>query len=414
MRVFLSGTVGLTLVVIAGLLAGIGLWYAGQFLLNDVQPVAQTAVNTTTVTNQDSEVSFNELDLLYAVKEGTTVTVFRREGFDGNNTELFSYNERVEADTSGNLWAGLPPSIALSNGGESVAYVTGDAVVVRNFETGETRNIISKVAEPLPDDVLERPTWSVDSGSGAYGFGVPRWSSDDLSIGLLTVDWEGSTLVTRAVNGDGFAAQGAVGGNVYYHWSPIGNRFVLPTYGAYARPGLYVGSGVDELAVNILQGSEVAESDFLSAEFSPQGDRIVFVYQPYNLGTNVQKIGTVAPDGTDLELFSYTAVLSSPFFGPTSNEMYFVRNTSEGIYKLQMHNRKTGELSDAMQLPSGYNQWYYLGWIDGDVLMQGTVAHVGVEAGDSTQLYLLDPDTGAVVNTSGQFDQFVTFMGLAK
>ena len=216
------------------------------------------------------------------------------------------------------------------------------------------------------------------------------------------------------MNGDGFAAQGAVGGNVYYHWSPIGNRFVLPTYGAYARPGLYVGSGVDELAVNILQGSEVAESDFLSAEFSPQGDRIVFVYQPYNLGTNVQKIGTVAPDGTDLELFSYTAVLSSPFFGPTSNEMYFVRNTSEGIYKLQMHNRKTGELSDAMQLPSGYNQWYYLGWIDGDVLMQGTVAHVGVEAGDSTQLYLLDPDTGAVVNTSGQFDQFVTFMGLAK
>ncbi|MFH1236548.1 MAG: hypothetical protein V1685_06485 [Parcubacteria group bacterium] len=417
MRVFLSGTIGLTLVIIAGLLGGIGLWYAGELIIesSNTEDVDRNAATVAELENSPPWMP----DLIFATKEGTNVTVFSRNGETQDDTELFSYEERVPATKSGNLWEGLPPSVALSHDGKSIAYAKADGVYIGNLQTDESRAIISKTADPAPDDLLEIPKWDVDPAIDAYGFAIPHWSADDNFIGISTTHWEGSSLSIRGVSGDSFASAGSVGGNIYFQWSPVANQYVLPTYGAYAKPGLYVGSGTDVEAVDIMKDNGVGFADYYEAQFSPDGTRIVFTYEPYGVEGpqegGIRKIGVVSPDGSNFVTLPYDGKLMAPFFGPDGSDIYFAAESEPDII-LRRHDLRSDTLTDMLRLPDTYNTWRFREWTERRyALLEGVeMSQPGVEAGDRAELFAFHVESGVAVWQSGPFDAFVTFAGLVE
>ncbi len=60
--------------------------------------------------------------LLYAMKEGRTVTVFQKNLASGKEAMLLRYDEDRAAAADANLWNGLPPNVALAPGGRTLAY----------------------------------------------------------------------------------------------------------------------------------------------------------------------------------------------------------------------------------------------------------------------------------------------------
>src|SRR3989344_2997526 len=181
-----------------------------------------------------------ENNLIYATKNEYTSTVYRRNLQSGAQTKILEFDENRKADKSGNLWSGLPPSIALSPDRKSLAFADKEGLKVYDLQTKNTKTYIRKVSEGECEDCA--PKWSIDSMSGTYSLARPLWSSDGKYVSFLQSHYEGSSFgAIDTMPGAYIALKNVYGGYSNLNWSPTGHSYVKASPGGYYEGvGLYI------------------------------------------------------------------------------------------------------------------------------------------------------------------------------
>ncbi len=85
-----------------------------------------------------------ESNLVYAVKNEHTSTVYKRDLQSGTQTKILEFVENKRADKSGNAWTGLPPSVALSQDRKSLAFADKEGLKVYDLQTKKQKLIFVK------------------------------------------------------------------------------------------------------------------------------------------------------------------------------------------------------------------------------------------------------------------------------
>lgn len=154
-----------------------------------------------------------------------------------------------------------------------------------------------------------RPVWSPDSQQIAF-----REASDSLAV----IGVQGGPA-KRFARGGGWPA-----------WSPDGTRIAF----GGGRPNIDV--HVADLATGEVRTLAAGRGQQLEPKWSPDGSRIAFLTQ-VRYGERL-RIGVIRPDGTDLTVHPGPGFTDDDSFSwlPSSRGIVFARDSSQGIYRLDL------------------------------------------------------------------------------
>lgn len=390
---------------------------------NQTQPISPTSTpfpidsNAWEVSLAKDEVkTFSNLvenSLIYAVKNEYTSTVYKRNLQSGAQTKILSFDENRKADKSGNLWSGLPPSVALSSDRKSLAFADKEGLKVYDLQTKNTKTYIRKVSEGECENCA--PKWSIDSMGGTYTLARPLWSSDEKYISFLQSHYEGSSFgVIDTVSGAYIALKNVYGGYSNLSWSSVGHSYIKASSGGYEGTGLYISkqsniAEADNLAPKL---GKTEDTPFLEASFSPDGKKIAFVFEePYD----VKHLAIANSDGTGFIILAEKTDARMPIFSSDGNSvLYFQKkNDKQVLVRYDLANKKS---TDLIILPSEFNRWEKAYWTkDNFLALVGISASSGLTlGGDSTRMLILDIANKKVIYVSPVFDQFTNFTGLSN
>ena len=390
-----------------------------------------------------STAKLSQPHLIYATKKNRNIVVYHRNLMDGTQRELFEYDERVTVQMGyeRRFGSGKPDEVALSPEGQLLAYVDAQGLKIYRISDGTKRALLLR--GPIPENLDFAPSWStplrgiVSEGGhigGLYRITLPSWSSDGRYIGFKGRDWEGSDEIVMEVETERLLGS-AVGGEM--EWSPVGALLVIASADeAYGQRGLYLYEPdpkeqndnalrrLDDkfgLSLNGMWG-------FSDATFSPDGQRILFVYfREEFLPRGDKQRGTLATanlDGTGFQIWDEATFILrgasganfcflSPRFSPDGRRVFYFQE-KEGRVLLKSHDLTTGEKSDVAILPEGWHgAWEAvllyvaprISWTkDGLLLLIG-----GNQ--DGLRLLLLDIEKQEMVYVSTVFSPYTTFAG---
>lgn len=356
--------------------------------------------------------------LIYAVKNEYRSVVYKRNLQNGTQTKLFEFDKSIKADKNGNLWSGLPPSIALSSDKKALAFIDKEGLKVYDLQTKNTKTYIRKIEESLTKTEAP-PKWSVDSLDRTYSLARLLWSSDDKYISFLQSRYEGVSFgMIDTESGAYIALKDVAGGYSDLSWSPVGRSYVKASSGRYV--GNYEGSGLYvSTQSNIAQANNLApklgktkDTPFLEANFSPDARRIVFTFEePYD----TKHLAIANSDGTGFMVVAEKIDVRMPFFSSDGNSvLYFQkRNDKQVLVKYDLVGKKS---TDLIILSSEFNRWEKAYWTK-----DGFLALVGISSssdlalgGDNTRMFVLDIANKKVIYTSPVFEQFTNFAGFSN
>ena len=371
-----------------------------------------------------STAKLSQPHLIYATKKNRNMVVYQRNLMNGTQRELFKCDEEHD---------GEPDGVALSPDGQLLAYVDAQGLKIYHLSDGTKRALLLR--GPIPENPDFAPGWSTplrgilseggDMG-GLYNITLLSWSSDGRYIGFKAWDWEGSGEGVMEVETERLLGS-AVGGKM--EWSPVGALLVIASADdAYGQPGLYLYEPdleekqndnalrhLDDkfgLSLNDILG-------FSDATFSPNGQRILFVYfreESLPGGDNEQR-GTLATanlDGTGFQILDENeATFLSPRFSPDGRRAFYFQE-KEGRVLLKSHDLATGGKSEVVILQEGWHGLRETGplyvaprisWTkDGLLTLTG-----GNQ--DGLRLLLLDIEKQEMVYVSTVFSPYTTFAG---
>lgn len=373
--------------------------------------------NAPTNTTTDSTVRAVKPSLIYATKDGTHVTVQQQNTQTGTEQTIFEYDERRSADTSGNYWSGLPPSIALSPDGDDLLYVAADGVKVYHRDTATTEDLITVVQEGGGELEDRPPTWSVDAITGTYGFANPAWSSDGSHISLsqslyegslaAIVDGENSTLIHPTC---GNCPEQTGIGSVQHRlrWSPVENRYIAPLGDGYAIMGLHrsdANAGQD--TTNLLPPDEAS----FAANFSPDGSKLVFTHS--RTTPNAPDASTVASvsdlEGIVLASFDTPGTIMDAVFTPDGKSIVLVDVIGDDV-TLRAYPASGGDGEVLVSFATGFNNLDRI-----DRTTDNAISVTSTRSSDDTRrLYLIDPDEGTIVYETPATTRFTIFAGFVE
>lgn len=394
--------------------------------INNQQNQTQNVTSTPTVFSIDSnawELSLAkdeikassgliENNLIYAVKNEYTTIVYRRNVQGGTQTKILEFDENRKADKSGNLWSGLPPSISLSQDGKLLAFADKEGLKVYDLQTKYTKTYIRKASEGECEECA--PKWSIDLG-GTYTLARPLWSYDGKYISFLQSHYEGSSFgVIDTASGAYTALKNIYGGYSNLNWSLAGHAYVKASSGGYEGIGLYVSikNNIAEANNLALKLGKTEDTPFLEANFSPNGNKIVFTFEePYE----TKNLAITNTDGTGFTVLAEKTDARMPFFSSDGNSvLYFQQKNNKQI--LVRHDIISKSSSDLIILPVEFNRWDNAYWTkDGFLALVGISSSSGLTlGGDSTRMVILDVANKKVIYASPVFDQFTNFAGLSN
>lgn len=358
---------------------------------------------------------FTERSFIYATKEGVQVSVFERNFSDGKQIMLFSYDEAVDAKKSGNLWEGLPPSVAFSESKNSLAYIDEEGLKVYDLATKTTRIYVRKIKEAIQDTMPQAPLWSPDM-PGTFGIARPAWSADGRYISFSQMWYEGGGAALIDTETEKYSALGAGAGYQTMSWSKEGHSLLKPGGGVYEGSGLLVFSS-EEKGVKDISHSFVKEEypHFFEASFSRDAKRIVFtLVEPGANENETTLLGIVNSDGTGFRSLGEKDAYM-PFFSSDGASVFYLKPKDDG-YVLIRYDLATKKREAVMPLPATFNAWSHLPWTEDALLPLIGVAQSSslIQGGDATQLMLLDIAKKQMVYTSPLENLFVNFMGLKR
>ncbi len=360
-----------------------------------------------------SSANLIEENLIYAVKNEYTSTVYKRNLQSSTQTKILEFTENRKADKSGNLWNGLPPSIALSADRKFLAFADKEGLKVYDLQSKNTKTYIRKVSEGECEECA--PKWSVDSMSRTYTLARPLWSSDGKYISFLQSHYEGSSFgVIDTLSGAYTALKNVYGGYSNLNWSSSGHSYVKASSGGYEGMGLYI-STQDNIAEAINLAPKLGKTEdtpFLEANFSPDGRRIVFTFEePYE----TKHLAITNTDGTGFMVLAEKTDARMPFFSSDGNSLLYFQQKN-GTQVIVRYDLASKDSSDSIILPAEFNRWDKAYWTkDGFLALVGISSSSGLTlGGDSTRMLILDVANKKVIYASPVFDQFTNFAGLSN
>lgn len=426
------------LVAVAGLLTVLLVW--AWWNLRTTEPLV-TSIEQVDLDepSSDEDLSFAVIDgsfvVSYAVKEGTTVTVYDRFYDkddirpDGEPFPFFSYEEAVPAELSGNLWRGLPPSISLNPDGNSLVFAAEDGLKIASlFSIGDppVETLIQKIQD-TPEGIEGAPTWSVEGMEGVYLMAQPLWSADGSTISFMGAWYEGSTYGFVNVEGlresreDAFWSvkigdEYTLGSTPFdFVWSPVveDGRFAKTSESGYSPMGLYVSDDtVVHGVVNLAERFDRPSAYYDQVNYSSDGERLVFLTkESNNADDEVWTLAIVDMDGSGYEELMTAPNIHEPMFNTDASGVFFLHEIS-GQTQVEEYVLGTGAVRTWAVLPTTFGDWFDLRWEDA---RPGLLSAVGVlpnkvsYAGEERSLVLFDLEQaiGEVLFTSSAFTTFL-------
>jgi hypothetical protein len=253
--------------------------------------------------------------LLFAVKEGTEVSVLALDRSSGAETVLLRYRERTAAERSGNYWEELAPSVARTRDGRLVAYTADDGLHLLDLSSGARRSLLARLTPPPPEE-RRPPVWSPSPGEGVHAVLRPSFSPDARFLAFEAAHYEGSSIwlydlaVDRLVRQDGlpeYSYADPVLGSLA--WAPAGATSVVPENGP-RRVGVVVSAAGDpsRAAFRPVRAAWIAEA-------AVAADGALVAVAAGEEGAEPRTLGVVEEDGR-LGTLEAGAPVSSPTFDP--------------------------------------------------------------------------------------------------
>jgi hypothetical protein len=286
-----------------------------------------------------SPVSLIEPYVIYAIKTGKHVVVYKRNLIDGKQNVIFKYDEY-------GIWESLPPGIALSHNGQCFAFVDKQGLKIYNLSDGKQRNLI--IRGPIPSDTESAPAWSTPShkevikaglDTGLYGIVANGWSSDGKYISYTESFYEerGEGIIELKTENLFHYNKGASS----MSWSPSGHLLLMASSDyAYGEPGLYVVK-LDEM--DQTEGKPVIERidkkfgftsnrDILFSEamFSPDGRKITFIFRESD-ERQPASLAIANADGTGFQILEKNGDFYYSMFSPDSDSIFYIQKQEQRI-----------------------------------------------------------------------------------
>lgn len=426
------------LVAVVGLLAILLVWAWWNLRTTEplVTPIEQVELDESL---SEGDLSFDVIKgsfvVSYAVKEGTTVTVYNRFYDkddirpDGEPLPQFSYEETVPAELSGNLWMSLPPSIAMSPDGNSWVFAAEDGLKIASLWSAgapPVETLIQKIQD-TPEGTEGAPTWSVDGMEGVYLMAQPLWSADGSTISFMGAWYEGSTYGFVDVEGlresrdDAFWSvkiedEYALGSTPFdFVWSPVveDGRFAKTSESGYSPMGLYVSDEtVVHGVVNLAERFDRPSAYYDQVNYSSDGEPLVFLTkESNNADDEVWTLAMVNIDGSGYEELMTAPNIHEPMFNADASGVFFLHEIS-GQTQVEEYVLGTGAVRTWAVLPVTFGDWFDLRW---EEVRPGLLSAVGVSPQDASTtesqrsfvLFDLEQAIGEVLFTSSAFTTFL-------
>lgn len=365
-----------------------------------------------------ANVPMSRPELLYAVKEGHHVTVFRRRVATGDEQAILEYDEAHEAKHSQNYWEEQPPSLTLNESGDTLVYIEEDGVAVYEASTGASRTALHR--EPGPtfgSSGLTRSRWIGDGGAElcfAFNVAEPVISPDGQRVAVTMTQYEGSSLaVFDATGAAACLIEGATSGNPA--WGAQGDLLIPGGGGEYARAGLFVVPRSDPCAaVKIAEAPAQYLAGFESGSWSADGSTIITSLVEGEPEPVHASLRLVSRDGSENRVLIADGFNFWPTFDPTQRHIYFVRRSrmpraaeeSIGRYDLE-----SGDETIIQNVPGGWSLRSPSWTADGQLVFR---AHSNKDGcyywSCDDRVVVLDPASGNVVYASAPRD-FTNYLG---
>ncbi|OGY57850.1 MAG: hypothetical protein A3C03_01545 [Candidatus Colwellbacteria bacterium RIFCSPHIGHO2_02_FULL_45_17] len=368
-------------------------------------------------------------NIIYAVKNEYTSTVYQKNIQTGGQTEILKFNEQHKADASCNLWEGLPPAIALSPSKQSLAFIDEDGLKVYDLQSRTTRTYIYKTAKEECDECV--PKWSVKFNyvgpPGPYSLALPLWAFDGKFISFFRSLYEGAALgLIDTESGNYIIPKGAEFGLSYLDWSPVSRSYVKSSSSGYGEyfGGLYVSDKND-----ISEGTDLAtkfdiagDTPFLEANFSPDGAEIIFVFAELDRIIDIpgfyqdddKYLAMANTDGTGFKILVENVDVQMPFFSVDGNAVLYIKKRN-GTHSLVRYDLTTKESYDLISFPPEFESLDKAYWTaDGFLVLVTSLSNssqTGGSCAHSKRMFVLDTANKQVVYASRIFDGFTNFAG---
>ena len=368
--------------------------------------------------------SLLEKNLVYAIKDGYHITVLKQDISDPSKqaSEIFSYDDSLKADaTSENYWEGSPPSIALSPDKKFIAFIDNQGLKQYSLITSAMQNLITKTTIPASDSATP-PQWSQQLNQ-VYAISLPSYSYDSRYISFVQDLYEGSTygLLDLQTNTYSPIAIGGYDAQDFLHWDPFFYIFINPQLLGVQDPGLFIGSASDSAKTeNLANSFHKGNNQFLSAVFSNDGKKIAFTYVKSN--TEIinnhfpnDSLAIINIDGTGFKDLISQGNISSPFFSPDDNAVYFIEESSNGLV-LSNIDINSDIVTRIALLPDGVTEWRNLGLTkEGYIILQGKYDYYNSSTYLFTyrpgKLLIIDANKKKVIYYKSDVDLFTRFAG---
>jgi len=363
-----------------------------------------------------------EENLIYAIKNDYISTVYKRNLKSGEQVEILEFTESVKAEDSGNVWSELPPSVALSPDKKQLAFIDKEGLKVYNLDTKTTRTYIRKLNEAKCYGC--EPRWSFPL-LHAYGLFRPSWSSDGNYISFIEAQYEGSTIGLIDTFSGEYTFLKTVYGFRGITWSPIGHSYLKPSYGnvPYESWGLRV-SNKDDVSETTDLTPKISKSEILyfwEANFSPDGERIVFTFQdPSELPDNlteeeleqIKDLAIIKTDGTDFKILLEKVDVKNLFFSKDGGSIFYFQQ-KDGKERLVKYELATRNYSDVIVFNNKFNYEEIYWTKDGFLVLSGILSDPS-SSEEIKRLFILDIENRKLIYSSPVFNCFTNFVGFSN
>lgn len=359
----------------------------------------------------------SERYMIYAIKKNFTTTVYKKNLATGRDEQVILFKEKTKADNGGNLWAGLPPNVALSEG-DKLAYVDKGGLKIHDLRSGISRVLIERV-DTGDDQVGLVSEWSIDfsTGKGTYGIYQPKWSHDERYVSFLQAHSEGASFGIVELDSGKFYKPNPRemrGGYNNIVWSPAVSSYVNAGGGTYEGYGLR--ASIDENLVDVSTISTKfgkGDAPFGDVSFSLDGESVAFVFED---GFNSKNLGMASSDGSNYEHILQDVNVHIPFYSQDKKYLYFFYESNDDFF-LMKYSFDLKIFKGVLKMPDGYYprqssvSWTSDGYLS--FVAPKSDVPLAYEKVDPV-IFMLDIINEDVIYMSKPFDGFVALGGFVE